>query len=260
MNVQSPLVADGQPPEVVEPSQRALYHPAVPAQLLAALYTSSCYSRSDAPLPQGRSVSVGVVASIGMQLVRPLSRSASALGTSLDTRDSVYHHLQRFGIRNVSACASYCEGNSRSADHKMALRAWFALIRRIRPNCLAPFLARMHVESSAARDQSISPAACNSSSNTLCSFSHTPACCQSRSLRQHVIPEPQPISCGSSSHCKPVLSTNRMPVSAALLEMRGRPPLGLGGSGGKSGSITSHNSSVSSGFAIPHFTAPDGFC
>jgi hypothetical protein len=142
----------------------------------------------------------------------------------------------------------------------MALRAWFALIRRRRPDCLTPFLARILAESSDARDQSISPTPLSLSSNTRCNFSHTPAACQSRRRRQHVIPLPQPISCGSSSHCKPVLRTNKMPVSAARLEIRGRPPLGFGGGGGKSGSITSPNSSVSSAFAMLQFTAPPRFC
>lgn len=261
MNVQSPFVADGQPPKVVEPGECPLYHPVVPAQFLAALDTSPRYPRGGASLFQRLSVRFGVVALVGVQLVRPLARSASSLGSSLDGRDSINHHLQCLGIGNVCAGASYREGNSASADHNMALRAWFALIRRRRTDCFAPFLARIEAESSDALDQLISPAACSSSSNTLCRFSHTPACCQSRSLRQQVIPEPQPISCGSSSHCSPVLSTNRMPISASRLETRGRPPLGLGGSsGGNSGSITFHNSSVSSGFAMPQFTPSARFC
>ncbi len=41
-----------------------------------------------------------------------------------------------------------------------------------------------------------------------------------------------------------------MPVSAARFDTRGRPPFGLGGSAGSSGSITSHSSSVRSGFAM----------
>ena len=35
----------------------------------------------------------------------------------------------------------------------------------------------------------------------------------------------------------PVFSTNRIPVSAARSDTRGRPPLGFGGSGGSSGAI-----------------------
>ena len=257
MNVQAPLVADGQPPEVVEPGQRALHHPTVSAQFLTALYASPSYSRNDASLSERRPVGFGVVSLVGVQLMGSPARSTSP---SSHRSNGINHHLQRSGVMHIGCCASYREGNSRSADHNMALRAWFALIRRIRSDCLAPFLARIVAESREARDQSISPCACNLSSNTWCNFSHTPACCQSRSLRQHVMPLPQPISWGSISHCKPVLSTNKMPVSTARLEMRGLPPLGLGGSGGKSGSITSHNSSVSSGFAIPHFTGLPRFC
>jgi hypothetical protein len=58
----------------------------------------------------------------------------------------------------------------------------------------------------------------------------------------------------------PVLSTNRMPVSTARLSTRGRPPLGLGGSAGMSGTMTSHNSSLTKGFAIPRSYQVSRFC
>jgi len=51
-----------------------------------------------------------------------------------------------------------------------------------------------------ARLQSILFACPRRSSRAWCNRSHTPARCQSRSRRQHVMPLPQPISCGSSSH------------------------------------------------------------
>ena len=47
-----------------------------------------------------------------------------------------------------------------------------------------------------------------------------------------------------------------MPVSAARLDTRGRPPFGLGGSAGSSGAIPSHRSSVRSGFAMPRLYPP----
>jgi hypothetical protein len=88
------------------------------------------------------------------------------------------------------------------------------------------------------------------SSSTWRSRGQTPAASQSRRRRQHVIPLPQPISCGNISHGIPVRSTNKMPVSAARFATRGRPPFGLGGSTGSSGSMISHRSSVSNGFAM----------
>lgn len=257
MNIEPSLVTNGQASEVVEPSEGSLHYPTVLAKLLAALNSASGDTRSDPSLSQRLPVSFRVVSFVSMHLLRSLTRSASF---SFDGRNGINHRLQHLGIVNVGSGASYREGYSPSTDHKMALRAWFALIRRIRTDCFAPFLARILAESKHARSQPISPASFSLLSNTWCSFPQTPACCQSRRRRQQVMPLPQPISWGSISHCKPVRSTNKIPVSTARLEIRGRPPLGLGGSGGKSGSITSHNSSVSSGFAIPYFTVISRFC
>ncbi len=87
--------------------------------------------------------------------------------------------------------------------------------------------------------------------------SHTPARCQSRRRRQHVIPEPHSSSCGSICQGMPLRRTNKMPVRHARSEMRGRPPLGRRGVVGKNGSTRSHNGSGSSAAAIPvHATSP----
>jgi hypothetical protein len=67
---------------------------------------------------------------------------------------------------------------------------------------------------------------------------------------EQVMPDPQPISWGNISQGMALLSTNKMPVSAARSSMRGLAPLGLGGSSGKSGSITYHSSSVTSSLAM----------
>src|SRR5262245_1777275 len=87
--------------------------------------------------------------------------------------------------------------------------------------------------------------------------SHTPARCQSRRRRQHVIPDPHPISCGSICQGMPLRRTNRMPVRHARSETRGRPPFGRRGGVGKNGSTRSHNRSGGSAAAIPvHATSP----
>ena len=112
------------------------------------------------------------------------------------------------------------------------------------------FFAGTRKESSEARDQSSRPAPSNFSSKTRCSRSHTPACCQSRSRRQQDTPLPQPISCGSSFHGMPVLSTKRIPMRAARLLMEGRPSLGRGRRGGRMGSTNSQSESGSSERAI----------
>src|SRR5215207_8494742 len=48
----------------------------------------------------------------------------------------------------------------------------------------------------------------------------------------------------------PLFSTKMMPVRAARSSTRGLPPLGLGGSFGKSGSIISQSSSLTNSLAI----------
>jgi hypothetical protein len=144
---------------------------------------------------------------------------------------------------DVGRCADYRERYSLGVDHNMALRARFSFIRGIRAGTFSPLLAATLAESTAARDQSILPASPNLSNSTWWSFSHTPACCQSLSLRQQVMPLPQPISGGSIFHCMPVLSTKMMPLNASRSGTLGRPPFGLASSGGKSDAMTSHSAS-----------------
>lgn len=101
----------------------------------------------------------------------------------------------------------------------------------------------MDAPSTQARLQSIRPASRNRRKNSRCKRSHTPAFCQSRSLRQHVTPEPHPICGGSIPHAMPERRTNKMPLSAARFGTAGRPPFGFGGVGGSSGSMIDHSSS-----------------
>jgi hypothetical protein len=258
MHIQPPLVANGQPTVTVHPGKRALHHPSVPTQPLAALYASAGYPWNDAPVPQCFPAHWEVISFVRVELDwSPAAASPTEL--LLDRADRIHYFNKHLAIVNVSSRAYYRKRDSLPVDHNMALRARFSLIRRIRADCFAPFLAAMLAESTAARDQSILPASPSLSNTTWCSRSHTPACCQSRSRRQHVMPLPQPISGGSNSHGKPVLSTKMIPVSAARFGMRGRPPFGLSGSGGSSGSITSHNSSVRIGLAMPYSTNPYRF-
>jgi len=79
---------------------------------------------------------------------------------------------------------------------------------------------------------------------------HTPARCQSRRRRQHVIPDPQPSSWGSICQGMPLRRTKTMPVRHARSETRGRPPCGRRAGIGKNGSTRSHNGSGRSAAVI----------
>jgi hypothetical protein len=136
-------------------------------------------------------------------------------------------------------------------DRPMPLGARLAAIDWIRASLGAPHLAGTVAASTAARSPSIPLRAPRSARMTWCNACPTPAWCQSRSRRQQVTPLPQPISWGNISQGRPLRRTNRLPVSAARSGTRGRPPFGVGFSGGKSGSIAAHSVSETNGRAMP---------
>ena len=126
-----------------------------------------------------------------------------------------------------------------------------ASVTRVGSGILAPLFAGTSDESTEARSQSIRPASPSHWCMCCRINSHTPRSVHSCIRRQHVIPEPQPISRGKSSHGIPVLSTNTIPVSTWRSASLLRPPLGLGGCAGSSGSIRFHSSSGTSSLAMP---------
>lgn len=264
MNVITTLIADGKPPVAVKPGEGALNHPSVPTQFLAALYSFTCYATLDPSLAKCRSASVIVIRFVSVPFVRAKARAASLPKRAFDRLDAVYHLLKHHRVMDVSTSQLHRKRYSFGFDHNMAFRARFALICGVAPNSrglwvplFTPLAATVSL-SRLALDQSILSASPRRSSSARWRERHTPASCQSRSLRQQVTPLPQPISWGSISQGKPLLSTKMIPLRVARSGTRGRPPLGLGGSLGRSGSIISHSSSVTSGLLITSVTASHG--
>jgi hypothetical protein len=150
-----------------------------------------------------------------------------------------------------------CQRDPVAVDKEVPLRPGPATVRRVRPDRFTPLFAANEALSMQARLQSIALALPSRSSRTRCSFTHTPALCQSRNLRQQVIPEPQPICWGRCSQPMPVRRTNTIPAKQARSGLRGRPPLGLAGSGGSRGAISCHSSSQTRGAIMPGQQRPD---
>jgi hypothetical protein len=148
-----------------------------------------------------------------VQFGGPLARPADALA---DRRDGVDHALEALAVVDVRRAEREREGDAARVGEDVALGAGPAPVRRAGARLFAPLFAGTLALSRAARLQSMALARPRRLSRTWCRRSQTPACCHSRRRRQHVIPEPQPISAGSISQGMPLLSTNRMPVSAAL--------------------------------------------
>jgi hypothetical protein len=130
-----------------------------------------------------------------------------------------------------------------TGHHNVVLGAGLATVRRVRTDRFTPLFARTLKLSTLARDQAMR--ASSPSQFRRCSWSRcqTPASCQSRSRRQHVVPLPQPSSIGNKRQGQPVRSTKLMPPRVARSETRGRPPFGLGGSFGSNGAMASQRSS-----------------
>ncbi len=248
MDVITPLIPNAQATKAVEPCARALHDPAVATQAFAAVNAAPCDTRNNATLPKSDAQLFRVIRFVGVEFVGTLTRTTSALAS--DGTDGIHnceHHPRVMHVRRAQQCR---ERDACAFDHNMALRPRFAAIRRIRSGLSAPFWAGAENASTEARDQSRRSASARRSSKTWCSLRHTPTACHSRSLRQQVTPEPQPISNGKYDHGMPVRSTKMMPRNALRFETRGRPPRGFLTSGGSNGSTAAHNSSLTSSFAI----------
>jgi len=254
MDIGATLVADRQSSKAMQPGERAFDDPSVAPKPVAGLDAAARDARQDVTEPTNEPRPLRVVRLVRMQFV---GAAAAPARRCRNGRHRIEHVGQSAGVRDVGPRQVNGQRDAVSVDQQMVLAARFPTVRRVRPDFVgAPFFAATFEPSSAARDQSIWPSRPNSSSNAWCSFSHTPASCQSRSRRQHVMPHPQPISCGSICHWMPVRRTNRMPARQARSGTRGRPPSGLGGSGGIRTLIRSHSASGTSGFAMGLSTYP----
>ena len=255
MKIGQTLIADDQAAEAIDPGEGPLHRPSGAPELVAGVNTAPGDATDDPTPAQIGPTARVIVGLVGMQLVRTLPRSATRSGDRFDRLDQGLEDLR---VVDVGGREPDREWDALAVDHQVALRARFAAVGRVRPDRLvrtAPPLAGMLELSRLARDQSSRLASPNRSSRARCRRCQTPACCQSRKRRQQVTPLPQPSSWGRYSQGKPVLSTNRMPVRAARSGRRGRPPLGLGSSGGSSGAITSQRASLTNGLAMfcPHY-------
>ena len=247
MNILQPLLANPQPPIIVEPTPGALYHPAMAPKSLTALYPFTGYSHSYPSPAHCPATPRRVIPFVARQFGRPLARTSCGPFNRLNC---VQPRRQHLGVVQVRGRLSHRQRDPLACDHQMALRARFAAIRRIRPGRSAPFGAGTEHESRQARLPSILSASPSLSTRSRWSWRPTPPLFHSRNLRQPVTPDPHPLSGGSSAQGMPLRRTKRMPRTTSRLAPRGRPPLGLGRSAGSKGGMTAHNASGTKGFDI----------
>lgn len=246
MDVVALFVARSQASPTEEPSERAFDDATVNAQPAAVFFAAFGDRRQNPARPQRLSDRARVVGAVGEQ---DLGATARPAARPLNGRNRFDEFEALLRIVNVGAGMDDRQRQAGGVSQQMTLGARLAAVGGIRSGVRPPKTARTEQLSTTTCDQSTS----SSTPNRSRTFSHnccqTPASCQSCSRRQHVMPQPQPISMGSSSHGVPVLSTKRMPTRQLRSGTRGRPPLGDGLCLGRSGSTSAHNSSDTNGFA-----------
>jgi len=248
VDVEPAFVADGEAAEAVQPGEGTLDDPPVLSQPVAALDAAVRDPVLDAAPKAGMTAPAMIIGFVGVQLVWPAARSPRS---AWNRPHSVEQILEGPTIVEIGAAQQEGERDAAPVRDEVALGARLSAVRRIRPCSGTPLLAAMDALSTQARLQSMQSAWRKRRNNSWCSRSHTPASCQSRSCHQQVTPDPQPISRSSISQGISERRTKRMPLKAARDGTTGRPPLGLGRSGGNNGSMTDQSSSEISGFAMP---------
>ena len=248
MNFGQTLVADLQTSKLMQPSQSALHNPtgfaeaaAVRGQLSRNLAANTAFSKH---LPMCSRV-VGPIA------LNAVGSTAWAASFAAHWRNAFNQWQQ---LRQVMIVGSRQDDVQRDAlrfGDDVVLRTRLTAIGWVRSSFFPPYAARTEELSTTARDRSSLSTSRNLLSNTSWMRCHSPRSCHARSLRQHVIPDPQPISCGSMFQGIPLRSTYTMPVSACRFEIGLRPAYRLRRcfGGGSSGSISVHSSSSRIGLA-----------
>jgi hypothetical protein len=253
VNISTTLKADSEATELMQPSDGALNDPASYAQAAAVFGVAAGELSANALGGQGLPMRVGVIGAIG------LHELGFALGVPDLAPDRWNPFDQRHQLRNIVGIGRGKNSRQRNAlriREKVVLAARTTEIGWVRSSFFPAPTARIVELSAMAREKSRRSAPRNFASNIRCSRSQTPRRCQCRSRRQHVIPEPQPISWGNISHGMPDCNTNRMPLNARRLHSGLRPVYRLRRRFfGNSGSISAHKASSTIGLGI---FPPDG--
>jgi len=220
MDAGTPFVANVEPTESMQPGQRAFDDPARPAEATAVRCAALRELRLDAASVQFVPMRLGVVAAIALNERWFAARPS---GPTAQRGEGIHQGQELHNVVAVGRRQPHDERNAPRVGEKVMFRPLLAAIGRVRSSFFPPRSARTEALSTTARARSSWPRCRSSERRASWSRRHTPARCQPTSRRQHVLPDPHPISFGSICHGRPARNTNRMPVSAARSGTRGRP-------------------------------------
>ena len=247
MHARTPFVSQIESTKAMKPGERALDDPARASES-AAVRTAAFRQLAGDPAPlKGVAMRLRIVAAIPLDEARLPQRPA---GASPQRRDAVDERQQLRHVVPVRRREARDNRNPVRVGKNVMFRPGLTAIGRVRSSFF-PHAARG--ARTIARARSSRPRRRSSVRSTRWSRCQTPARCHRTSRRQHVLPDPQPISFGSIFQGMPLRSTNKIRVSTARSGMGFRPACWRlrGHRFGGSGSIRVHKSSSTSVWLMP---------
>ena len=238
MNRGQSFVAYAQSPELMQPGDSAFNYPPGLAKIAAMRCSTFGNLVADAALLQCQSVCTTIVGTIGLNRFGLFQRPSALSSNRINT---INQWQQLCDVMPIGLGQNDIDRDALRIDEEVVLATRLTAIGWVRSTFFPQCTARTDELSATTREKSSLSAPRNLSSSTGCSLRHTPAFCQARIRRQHVMPEPHPISCGSISQGIPDCKTNRMPVRTRLSSSGLRP-----------GCILRRRLTGSSGWTIAH--------
>jgi hypothetical protein len=244
MHVGPAFITHSQTAELMQPGDGSFDYPARCTQMSAMLRASLADLRTNAALTQDNAITFAVITTVGLNECRLDQRMTASTG---NRRHAINERYQLRAVVAVGTRENNVDRRAVAIDEEVVLAPRLAPISRVGASFFPPWIARTDELSAITREKSSRSAWRSLASKMRCSLSHTPACCQSRARRQHVMPEPHPISLGSISQGRPDCRMNMMPVKIRRSSSRFRPAGVLrGGGAGNKGFTISHNASSTS--------------
>jgi hypothetical protein len=261
VNAGPTFVAQVEAAKPMQPRQRAFHNPPRATEPAAMRRAALRELGIDPAAMQRVAVRLRIVAPVALNQ-RRFARGATR--TAAERRNRVDQRQQLGDVVAVGGGQDRRQRDASRLGENVVFRPRLTAIGWVRSSFFPPRSARTEALSTRARVRSNWPRCRSSASNTACSRRQTPARCQRTSRRQHVLPDPHPISFGSICQGIPLRRTKRMPVSAARSGTLGRPMAfhRRRGGFGNTGSIRLHNASsikrsdMRDRLAVGHATVP----
>jgi len=250
MHTRPTFVAQIESTKSVQPGERAFDDPAGAAQP-AAVRPPAFRELTGDPAPrQFVAMRLRIVPAVALHEAWLPQRPT---GTAAQWWNAVDKWQQLGHVVPVRRCEARDDRNPVRVGKNMMFRPGLTAIGRVRSSFFPPRNARSEALSTTARARSRRPRRRNSVSKTRWSRFQTPARCHRTRRRQHVVPDPHPISFGSIFQGMPLRSTNRIPVKTARSGIGFRPACWRlrGRRFGNSGSTRVHKSSSTSAWLMP---------